>query len=342
MSMNNTTSTVLDPFFQSFLDEKAANDLHHKSLYNYRRTFTLLQGWCDENKIKPMKLTAEQAREWSKSIKGNFHPATHSRHVVNVNALYGHAQRSGRIKLNPAHKLADTVSKIREKEPHFYSPQECRSIISACETEQETLMIYALLLTGMRAFELRKLKFQKGNGDTYIDWEANQIVCRGKGDKIRLIPIHSILREKLDEAARTATHGSVFVSSWGRTISGQTWQNYVAAIIERAGVTLPDHPSHSFRKTLTTSLVRQNVRTDVVDSILGWSSSTVRGKYYMGRVAEDAQAAIQLAYVDDPVLPQQSHIVVKTGKLDEVEVLRLKLAILEAENEKLRLQAALA
>lgn len=346
MSMiKTTTTTILDPFLKQYLEGRIEKNLSAKTIYNYRHTFTMFQTWCEGQGINPQNLTPEQAREWSLTIKQNYLPATHSRHVVNLTACYSDAHGRGKIKINPCYKLSDTVARQNDKEPRIYTPHECRMILGAVENELEERMVYGLLLTGARAFELRKLKWQKDTGDTYVDWENNQLVIVGKGGKLRYTPIHPILREKLDEWCLTATHPSVYVSDWNRTISDRTWQETLNAILRRAGVDAPDRPSHAFRRTLNTSLTRQGVRVDVIEKMFGWSAEDIRGKNYTGRVDDDGHKAIAMAYQDDPIFPEQSHLKpmkkIQKPEADELELLRLRLAVLEAENRNLELQKEL-
>jgi hypothetical protein len=115
--------------------------------------------------------------------------------------------------------------------------------------------------------------------------------------------------------------------------------------MRRAGIE-EGKASHVFRKTLATDLNRRGVRADVIDRIFGWAPTDVRSRYYTGRVDDDIRAAVALAYLDEPIFPEQARLVPAQpsepapAELSDGLALRLELARLE--NENLRLKAALA
>jgi site-specific recombinase XerD len=73
---------------------------------------------------------------------------------------------------------------------------------------------------------------------------------------------------------RVTAHGYVITSPFGR-LSTRTMTYDFRRFFDRAGVAA-GAPTHVFRKTLATNLLRQGVRADVVDSILGWAPTSVR------------------------------------------------------------------
>lgn len=346
--MKTNTTQKLDPFIQNFLDGRMEANLGRSSIKNYKRSLTMFNDWCAEHSIKPESITKPQLREWAKGLRNlGIQPSTQSRHVALVGALYNHAHKDGLIRLNPAWKLSEAIPKVELEEPRIYTPNEIRAMLGAIQTELEERMLYSLLLTGCRAFELRKLRWQQSDmADCWVDSENQQLRIKGKGSKVRFVPIHGILMDKLYEWRQKDGHQQfVFVSGWGRGISSTTWQNTLDALIARAGIeNPPSRPSHACRRTLNTSLTRANVRPDVLDAIFGWANTGIRTKFYTGRVGEDAHRAIALAYADDPVFKEQESFLTpkKPEPTDEMELLKLRIQVLELENENLRLKEAVA
>src|SRR5207248_3137298 len=115
------------------------------------------------------------------------------------------------------------------------------------------------------------------------------------------VPMHPILRDLLQRLSATAWHyqleasSALIENSYHHPLTSESAGRIVRDLLNRAGVE-STQTSHIFRKTLATNLARQNVRSDVIDSLFGWSPTTVRSRYYTGRVTEDQRAAVLMAY----------------------------------------------
>ena len=103
------------------------------------------------------------------------------------------------------------------------------------------------------------------------------MTVRGKGGKLRKVPIHPLFAEVLTHRRnRFGSEGRVL----GRGGSLRNLNQRVENMLRRAGVDGGNRPAHKFRKTVQTVLYEAGVRTDVIDKMLGWAPSSVRQRYY--------------------------------------------------------------
>ena len=104
------------------------------------------------------------------------------------------------------------------------------------------------------------------------------LIVKGKGRKVRRIPIHPILAEALVDVS-----GYAFRGRWGKSVT----PNYVADHLEAV---LPDPwTAHSLRHRFATQTYRACKDIRVVQQLLGHSSIQTTVRYVM--VDEDALAA---------------------------------------------------
>ncbi len=361
--------------FESYITDALA---HRKprTQRNCRTVLMRFDEWLADKGIEAAAAMRDEIRSYLADLVAAYKPATVSRHMIYVRAAYNDAVEKGDVAKNPTVGVTRLLPPIERAEPRVYAAKELGAIVNEVTREltedelrsfvgnpgcsingdaetlrrrhaQDRVMIYLLALTGCRVAELLGLRMEKpevAGKTSYVDWESRQLSVFGKGDKRRYVPVHPILMSLLESwREERPEHVFVIESSWRRQMSPQSWQTHVKGILKRAGVRNASHPSHSFRKTLCTSLTRCNVRRDVIDGIFGWSASDIGSKYYTGRSPEDAHAGIALAYSDmGRVFPEQPHLeaVEAHAALDgellaEVERLRL-----ENENLQLKLKVA--
>jgi integrase len=258
--------------------------------------------------------------------------STVRRHFVIVGAAYRYAHGNGTVAANPTFAPGKLLPRVPDKLPQTFSIAQLQHMHKALPPfsngdNRLRLLFYILALTGMRKCEALSLRWEPQPGYSYVDFDDGQFVIFGKHDKQRFVPVHPILRDLLLRQRAARAHlafrsgVAVIENSHYRPLRSETAGRAIRELLDGVGVE-SEQTTHVFRKTLTTNLTRQNVRPDVIDSLFGWAPTTVRGRYYTGRVTEDQRNAILMAYQDTPWLPEQAHLVQAAQKEDDTAALR--------------------
>lgn len=177
--------------------------------------------------------------------------------------------------------------KKHNRHPHPYSPDQIKAILETasnrtdrwkCLSQRDNLMILVFAYTGIRKGELMALRVRD------INFYTGRISVIGKGDKERTIPIDSKVLKLLETRTKNMQPTArVFPLSSSRI--GVIIKNYARAI------GIPEFHCHSFRHFYATQLVKNGVRIEIVQELLGHADlSTTR--IYVSVVGEDMDEAI--------------------------------------------------
>lgn len=138
---------------------------------------------------------------------------------------------------------------------------EATRLVNACETPRERMVVWTLLDTGLRAYELASLTREQ------IDWQASppRAVIFGKGgpfgkkSKRRVVPISPRVRPLLE------AHFALY-DTFG--MDRRTVHRIVKAVARRAHITRPTMP-HVLRHTFAIDSIRKGVSLPPLQRVLG-------------------------------------------------------------------------
>ena len=279
------------PIFTAYLRRLDRKKVVPGTRYNAERWLGRFELWCKLNRISPEAVTPDDCDAWmAKLAKDGFSDGSIHLARIQLKAAYKYGHARGEIPLNPTY---DLFSPLRDDiEPLTFTNDELRRIVHACRTERESLAIHILCYTMMRRGEVRNLKWDD------VDLRHSTITVRkGKGRKLRLVPIHAALGEILAVASKDRTY-VIANEHRDEPVQDTTWDQIIKPVLKRAGV---KGTAHVFRKTLSSDLAEQGVADSHIDQIGGWAPRSVRERHYL-RVAPDFLiAAIHKAYRNDPV-----------------------------------------
>lgn len=312
--------TVMSPIFADYLELLEEADSARQTYTNNRRTFELFSQFLAEQTLDAKAIQLADLRAWLKAMIKVYKPSTVARHATCVRAAYKHAHELGEIEINPTSGLSKLIPRLVDKLPEVLTSEQLRACHRCLETEREEMIFHLLLWTGCRAAELRPLRWDVAD-TSHVDFENDQLVIFGKNSKIRFVPLHPILRSKLEGWQGQADAFCVVASRHHREMSHQTWTTEISGVLARAGIET-EKKSHLWRKTLNTNLLRQDVPEHVLDALFGWAPATVRTKHYSGVAKDEVREAVLKAYSDDPVVPEQ-----RTGMVEEAMITKLKAEI---------------
>ena len=184
-------------------------------------------------------------------------PRTLARKLAAIRGLYRFARQGGRTRQDPAALLE--TPRLPRRLPRALSRTDARAMVEGAGGSdglavRDRAMLELLYGSGLRASELVGLR----PGD--IDLQAQFLVCRGKGDRQRLVPVgreaRRALTEYLGEArprlVRRGDSGALFVSRTGRPLTRQGLWTMVRARARAAGIrrAFPHALRHSFASHL--------------------------------------------------------------------------------------------
>lgn len=160
----------------------------------------------------------------------------------------------------PETRMTDVVEQCVEERPDF-------------EAERDALMILLLYTCGLRLAELVAID----RGDFAADLSALRI--RGKGDKVRVVPLMEFVREKilryLDLIGRqnicNSSEKALFLTQQGKRISRSTVYRTVIGTLSRAGVKGKKSP-HVLRHTFATHLMNGGADMREIQELMGHAS----------------------------------------------------------------------
>lgn len=167
--------------------------------------------------------------------------------------------------------------------PHFLSQQDVQSLLAQLDLAQlgdlrSRAIVEVLFTSGIRVTELVGLNL----GD--IDWQAGELLIRGKGNRERLAFVSEaalttlrLYRLRLAVGALPAADQRPELPVWlnqrGQRLTARSVARDIAELGARLGLPMPLHP-HVFRHSFATHLLNQGLDLRLVQELLGHQSIT--------------------------------------------------------------------
>lgn len=158
---------------------------------------------------------------------------------------------------------------------------------------RDKAMLYTLVDTGIRAAELLAL-----NIEDFDQADGVLTIRRGKGGKVRLVPVGPRTRRALRQWLRSRKHGGreLFPARDGGRLTYQGLRNVLMRISKRAGVKTP--MPHSIRRAFAIGMLRAGIDLLTLSRLMGHSGLHLLAKYAKQNTA-DLKAAIERASLAD-------------------------------------------
>jgi integrase len=280
----------LHPMFAAYVAHLERKARDPKTVSRNRYALRRLNVWLDDQGVDPKDATEVLLEEYVSSLSSSVAESTAHREWGMGKAAYRYAVRLGMIDKSPATYVE--APKLSEVEPKVFSSEELRSIRAAIADDLEEVIFYALVYAGLRRHELVELTW--GN----VNFEGQFMTVRGKGGKLRRVPLHPVLAEVFAARRRRNPSSETVL---GRGGSLRNVNHRLARLLERAGIEGGNRPAHRFRKTVATSLYEEAVQTDSIDRIMGWAPSSIRSRYYTRVADRSLYDAMLNLYQSDPI-----------------------------------------
>lgn len=266
-------SSVDRDFCKEFLTYiQVEKGLARHTLESYKRDLDRLQTWATSNGKQVLELTRADLRKWIASLsREGLAPASIARAVSATRGFFKFLMLDGHIKSHPAEDL-DTPQRFSYL-PKFLTEDEINRLLAAPDigTEEgirDRAVLEIMYATGLRVSELVGLKHAD------VDLLAGLVVCHGKGNKERRVPLGKSAIHWLQRyAAVKAGYGkqsspNVFLHR-GRPFTRQLAWFMIKRHAEKAGI--KNVSPHTLRHSFATHLIQHGADSRSVQALLGHS-----------------------------------------------------------------------
>lgn len=265
--------TVERDFLKEFLTFlQVEKGLARHSLDSYRRDLDRLQSWSNKHGKQVSDLSRADLRKWIASLsREGLAPASVARAVSATRGFFKFLMLDGHIKSHPAEDL-DTPQRFAYL-PKFLTEDEINRLFAAPDISTEEgirdrAVLEIMYATGLRVSELVNLK------QADVDLLAGLVLCHGKGNKERRVPLGKSAIHWLQQyAAVKAGYGkqsspNVFLHR-GRPFTRQLAWSMIKLQAEKVGI--KNVSPHTLRHSFATHLLQHGADSRSVQALLGHS-----------------------------------------------------------------------
>lgn len=242
------------------------------SLESYRRDLNRLQTWANKNGKPISELARADLRKWIASLsREGLAPASIARAVSATRGFFKFLMLDGHIKSHPAEDL-DTPQRFSYL-PKFLTEDEINRLLAAPDVSTEEgirdrAVLEIMYATGLRVSELVGLK------QADIDLLAGLVVCYGKGNKERRVPlgksaIHWLQQYSAVKAGYGKQSSPNYFLHRGRPFTRQLAWSMIKRHAESVGI--KNVSPHTLRHSFATHLLQHGADSRSVQALLGHS-----------------------------------------------------------------------
>lgn len=220
----------------------------------------------------PVELDEQTLFLYLSWLRGRGHAGrTLSRHLSALRGLFSYAALEGESPDNPAALLENP--RLPSLLPEVLSREEMETVLDQPDLDdrngrRDRCMLELLYAAGLRVSELCDLRMQD------IDGQRRLLRVFGKGAKERLVPVHEMAMDVLDDYVRHwrgtfhPKEQHVFLNRSGRGLTRQYVWKVVKKYVAAAGI-LRDVSPHTFRHSFATHLLEGGADLRSVQLLLG-------------------------------------------------------------------------
>jgi integrase/recombinase XerC len=232
----------------------------------YRRDLSQFFDYCSRSGIDSVGgVDRRLARRYLAFLDTlGYSRATTSRKASSVRAFYADAVVRGTAEINPLDGVS--TPKLDKPLPHALPARSMAAAIESIDTSspegmRDRAIVETLYATGLRISELASLRIGDVSGDT--------VTVRGKGDKMRVVPLgrpaqralQAYLSEAWPHLADSASGASLFVGTRGAPMGPRSLRRTVHKHV----ATFP----HALRHSFATHLLEGGADLRTVQDLLG-------------------------------------------------------------------------
>ena len=279
--LNSFMEYVVREFISYLHNEKKTSE---NTELSYKRDLTKLCAFLSEQGINDFaKVTATNLNSYVLDLeKKQFKPATISRNIASIKALYMFLYKEKRIDEDVSEKLK--APKIEKKAPEIMTMKEVAQLLEqpsgkSSKEIRDKAMLELLYATGIRVSELISLKMSE------VNMQMGFILCKDS-NRERVIPFGNKARSALikylensrGEMVADADNDILFVNCSGKPMSRQGFWKLIKFYAKKAGITADITP-HTLRHSFAAHLVENGADLKSVQEMLGHSDISTTQVY---------------------------------------------------------------
>lgn len=260
-------------FFDFLENDKKLSD---NTLQSYKRDLKQYSDYIESNKINYSKATEEDMKGYIKHIQEiGKKPSTISRCIASIRSFYQYELKNKKIKKDPTNGIQSP--KIEKRVPSVLTSQEVELLLEQPKDVdlkgiRDKAMLEFAYATGMRVTEIISLDLSD------VNLEEGYVVCKGRGEKNRTIPLGKMslkaLKEYVEEArdilVKDETIKALFVNVNGKRLTRQGFWKIIKYYKEQAHINKEITP-HVLRHSFATHLLQNGADLKAIQAMLGHS-----------------------------------------------------------------------
>ena len=269
---------VAKTWIEAFVDYSVGEcHLSENTVAAYRRDLVHFFEWLDRRTVPELSIR-DLADYVAWLYARDLAPSSIARHIVSLRVFFRYLQLEGALRDNLAELLGS--QKLWERVPKVLSAEQIdRLFVAPGKSDpfwrRDRAMLELLYATGCRASELSNLKMR----DMHLT--EGFCVCRGKGDKERVVPLGMRAKEAVQAylehersqlAARWSTPPEwVILSYRGRRLRRERIWELLKRYALRVGIP-PETSPHTLRHSFATHMLSGGADLRQVQEMLGHAS----------------------------------------------------------------------
>ncbi|MGQ0604122.1 MAG: tyrosine-type recombinase/integrase [Anaerolineales bacterium] len=276
----------LNQFLGALASEKQYSE---NTIAAYRNDLTQFAQFIRERRgatAEPGDVNSELVEAYVESLQqsnGGYAPSTVARKIAAVKSFFGHLAAHGHISENPASQLSSP--RIKKSVPKTLGREELERLLGAPrqglgpKARRDSALLEILSSTGMRVTEVVNLRLSD------VDWERGEVICRGKAEKARRIPLGAA-RAALAEYVQSARDSlksddspeMLFLNHRGKKLTRQGVWLIIKEAAQAAGISAEVTP-HTLRHSFAKYLVGSGENLRRVQELLGHANLSTTQVY---------------------------------------------------------------
>jgi|GEM_PF-4477847 len=205
-----------------------------------------------------------------------YAPSTVHKHFFAISNLAKYLKNLGVVERNPCTDVR--LPKIQKTIVDYLTPEEVKETLALAEYCGIRLKVRTALFTGLRRAELARLRFED------IHFTNRVLVVKGKGNKLRTIPLHEKLAGDLQILQRRLNRpGYVWLTNRGTPTHVNHWTHALRPLQQL----MPQITGwHIFRHTFGSILAQQGCSITKIASWLGHTKEQLTKDFYVNLAPE--------------------------------------------------------
>ncbi len=275
----------MDRWREPFLDYlRSQCHLSTNTVIAYERDLKRFESWLQGRVLAALRIR-ELSDYASWLHKTKLAPPSIARHLVSLKMFFRYLQLEGVLQNNHAELLGS--QKLWQRVPEVLTSRQVSAFLGAPAADdlmvvRDRAILELLYATGCRVSEISNLRLR----DIHLD--RRYCICRGKGDKERLVPLHDRAIEAVEKYLHEQRPGLVpdiddpqgwlIVSKRGRRLRREAIWELVKKYALKGGIPATISP-HTLRHSFATHLLAGGADLRQVQELLGHANITTTQIY---------------------------------------------------------------